>query len=547
MDGSVPDARRFRAVLGAAIERSRRASDHSTVRAFVGMVDVLWADGNRDGAIRVEECWNELGRTHALSLLCAYAMGNFSDEAQTQPFRDICRQHTHVVPTERLAQTHGDERLVEISVLQQRAQALEAEIAHCKELEQQLRETLAERRRMEEVLRQREHELSSANMKLQAAGDANGMLYRHLVESVQDYAIFMLDPHGRVLSWNDGAERIKGYAAGEIIGQHFSVFFPAEDVARGKPVWELEAAARDGRVEDEGWRVRKDGSRFWANVVLTALHDDAGGLTGFAKITRDMTERRAAEERAIEDARLVAESNAANNAKSQFLAVMSHELRTPLNAIGGYVQLIEMGVHGPVNEAQRDALERVQRSQRHLLSLINDMLNLVRIEAGHVDFALEDVEMGPLLAGVITMIEPLVSAKRLTCEVATPRAGDSEPAIVVCVDREKVQQILLNLLTNAIKFTPAGGRVTVEVARAPDDPAMAHVLVRDTGIGIPAAKLESIFEPFVQLGTRPAAKDAGVGLGLAISRDLARGMGGDITAISTVGEGTTFTLTLPVA
>jgi signal transduction histidine kinase len=231
---------------------------------------------------------------------------------------------------------------------------------------------------------------------------------------------------------------------------------------------------------------------------------------------------------------------AANRAKSEFLAVMSHELRTPLNAIGGHVQLVEMGVYGEINEAQREALTSVSRSQRHLLSLINDVLNLVRIETGHVDFDLRDLELDLLVRDAMSLVEPLLNANDLEHDLILPN-----PPVLVRADQDKVQQILINVLTNAIKFTPPRGRITVEATVSTDDSHTACIRVTDTGIGIPEEKLDSIFEPFVQLGSRPTSGQEGLGLGLAISRDLARGMSGDLTAASTVGEGTTLVLQLP--
>ncbi|MDQ3950650.1 MAG: PAS domain-containing sensor histidine kinase [Gemmatimonadota bacterium] len=241
----------------------------------------------------------------------------------------------------------------------------------------------------------------------------------------------------------------------------------------------------------------------------------------------------------LERQRLVAEE--ANRAKSNFLAVMSHELRTPLNAIGGYTQLIEMGVHGAVSEGQRNALDRIARSQHHLMRLINDLLNLARIESGRVEYAIADVRVAEVLAGVTPLIEPQIIGKGLVYEAAVV------PDLAVRADREKLQQILLNLLTNAVKFTPAGGRVTVDAAHRTELPDVVFVRITDTGVGIPAEMLESVFEAFVQVEASRRGRAEGTGLGLAISRDLARGMGGDLRARSDGGQGSTFTLTLPVA
>jgi PAS domain S-box-containing protein len=413
---------------------------------------------------------------------------------------------------------------------------------------------LTERRRAEEILRQSEER------------------FRLLLESVRDYGIFMLDPDGRVASWNVGAERINGYSADQIIGRHLSVFYPPEDVVAGKPARELRDAAELGRFEEEGWRVRRDGSRYWANAVVTPLRNAAGDLLGFAKVTRDMTLQVAARQRALADARRLAAQEAArtsaeerakelselltqlrdqalelraqrevadgaNRAKSQFLATMSHELRTPLNAIGGYVQLLAMGLRGPVTEDQRLDLERIRRSQQHLLGIINDILNFSRLEAGQVAYEIAPVAVQDLLDAVHPMIAPQADAKGVIYEQVP-----CEPELRVLGDQAKIEQILLNLLSNAVKFTPEGGHISLMCMRQGD---RTQLQVRDTGRGIPQGKLESIFEPFVQVERSLTRPVEGMGLGLAISRDLARGMGGDIAVESEIGEGSVFTLTLP--
>jgi PAS domain S-box-containing protein len=443
-----------------------------------------------------------------------------------------------------------------------------------------------------------QHALKPRKTVTDAAPDALGdvaALYRLLVESVTDYAIFVLDAGGHVRSWNPGAERLKGYSENEIIGNHFSIFYPEQEVASGKPAWELDVATRTGRVEDEGWRVRKDGSRFWANVVITALRDEKGDLLGFAKITRDLTARRNAEEQArflsaelaarqeaerrseelalltdqlqqqameleaqTEEAQSLTEeleqaneqlqqeaaaadaaraaAEEANRAKTEFLAVMSHELRTPLNAIAGYAELLRMGLRGPVTSEQNEDLNRIAKSERALSSLINDILNYARLEAAQVQYASEPVPIRALIADLESLVSPQLSAKRLRFTL-----GECEPSIAAQADPDKVRQILLNLLSNAIKFTSVDGAVDVQCQV---NDGRVHISVRDTGTGIPAEKLQAIFEPFVQLDRSLTNTREGAGLGLAISRDLARAMGGDLTAESAVGTGSTFTLTL---
>ena len=236
----------------------------------------------------------------------------------------------------------------------------------------------------------------------------------------------------------------------------------------------------------------------------------------------------------LESQRKIADE--ANQAKSKFLAVMSHELRTPLNAIGGYTQLIEMGVHGPLTDDQRTALDRISRSQKHLLRLINDVLSLSRIEAGRIDYRITDVSVDEVVKTVLPMVEPQLAAKKITSRTVV----DEVPT--VRADREKLEQITLNLLTNAAKFTPPGGTVT---ARIRNDPAERRVCldVEDTGIGISAEMQKDIFEPFVQAQTDN--RKEGSGLGLAISRELARGMDADLTVKSVPGQGSVFTVLLP--
>jgi PAS domain S-box-containing protein len=371
-----------------------------------------------------------------------------------------------------------------------------------------------------------------------AAPSEGDGLYRLLVESVADYAIFALDPQGHVLNWNVGAQRFKGYTPEEIIGQHFSIFYQPEDQQSDKPKHELEIAERVGRLEDEGWRIRKDGTRFWANVVITALRDSSGKLVGFAKVTRDLTERREAEEKAIADARRLAKAEEANRVKMSFLAAMSHELRTPLNAIGGYADLLLAGIGGQLSLQQRQYLERIQRSQQHLLAIINDILNFSRIDAGHLDYDMQTVSLDELMATTVPMIEPQARAKGI--HVESRGCQDSN----VTADRSKVEQILLNLLSNAVKFTPAGGWIELTCEHLGDRVVLR---VRDTGIGIPPEELRAIFQPFVQVGRRLTSAHEGTGLGLAISSDLAKAMGGDLTVESSPDVGSTFTLILPAA
>ena len=374
----MPNEERFQSVLEDIVPRTPPRGRRG-IRAYGEMVDVLWNQGNVPAALRLEELWNEAAESRQLSLLCGYAMARFPNAEHTKAIEEICRLHTHVLPTERFIERDAAGRRMEIVLLQQRARALETELARRKTLDSRLRRTARLARRARDVAQQ------------------------------------------------------------------------------------------------------------------------------------------------------------ANLAKSQFLAVMSHELRTPLNAIGGYAELLEMGIHGHVNDDQRDSLERIQRNQRHLLTLINHVLDYAKLETRSFRFEIADVAVVDALRAVEALTLPQIAAKGLRYA----QSGARE--LMVRADPDKLHQIVLNLLTNATKFTN-DGEIVVECLA---DDVTAYIHVRDTGIGIPAERLGAIFDPFVQLDNDYTRKAEGIGLGLAISRELARGMNGSLSVESTVGQGTTFTLALP--
>jgi PAS domain S-box-containing protein len=302
-----------------------------------------------------------------------------------------------------------------------------------------------------------------------------------------------------------------------------------EDLSSSRPV------GVSAQIWEHSIRTRDGSTRLWSfHAARLGRMSDGRALRLVAAVDVTDISRMVANERTLR-----AEAEEANRAKMQFLATMSHELRTPLNAIGGHVQLIELGILGPVTERQADALRRVRRAESHLLGLINDVLNFAKIEAGHVTFDLEPTTIGALFEEMDSLIAPQVQAKGLSYSRSTNCDTDR-----VVADLDKARQVLLNLLSNAVKFTNAGGSITVTCEHKE---RTVEIHVMDTGVGIARDALASIFEPFVQVRPDYTATNEGTGLGLAISRDLARAMHGDLSALSETGRGSTFTLTLPLA
>ena len=496
--------------------------------------------------------------------------------------------------------------------------------------------------------------------------------FRLLVDGATDYAIFTLDPLGHVASWNQGAERIKGYKAHEILGRHFSCFYSPDDVQSGKPARELRIATDEGHYQEDGWRIRKDGSRFYANVLITALKDKGGNLRGFSKISRDITRERQAKElleesedrhrklfdnnphptwvfdreslrflavnaaavrkygysrdeflamtikqirppeeipaliervgtlkdgyenagiwrhrckdgtnidveitsyaltfagrpaevvvaadvtqrkKAEEEKQKFAETLAATNQeleirnrqvehatqlKSKFLASMSHELRTPLNAIVGFSDLLGEGVPGELNDKQKRFVNHIRQGSAHLLQLINDILDLSKIEAGQLELRCEDFDVKEALPEVLSTIRPLAMAKNIQIQHKV------KPDLVVYADRVRFKQVLYNLLSNAVKFTPKDGQIGIDCVEDQDEICIS---VTDTGIGIRSEDQTLVFEEFRQVQGSKDKPSEGTGLGLAITKRLVEQQGGKISLQSEPGKGSRFTFTLPL-
>ncbi len=356
--------------------------------------------------------------------------------------------------------------------------------------------------------------------------------FRLLVEGVQDYAIFMLDPAGYIVSWNTGAQLIKGYAPAEIIGRHFSVFYPPEDIRDRKPERELRIATAEGRYAEEGWRLRKDGSRFWANVLITALFDTGGQLRGFGKVTRDLTERRQAEEQRdqlyereqqlLQEQQARAQIEAAEQMRDPFLTILAHELRTPLTSLLGNAQMLLRRAQreGGLSERDQHNVQIIVRQAVRLNAMVQLQLDISRLHTGQLHFERLPVDIGAVARQIVEEFLPTVTAHTLTY------AGPDTPLLVEG-DALRLIQVLQNLVQNAIKYSPAGGAVRVQVER---HTTTARIAVSDTGIGIPQAELPRLFQRFYRASNVDERNISGLGIGLYLVKELVRLHGGTVEA-----------------
>ena len=474
-----PDAARFADVIGNIV--SRAAQGRRRVRVFGELVSLLWADGNRAAAIRLEELWNDLSRTQSFWLFCAYPMYGFGGEEYEQEFIDICKLHSQVVPAESYtALTSQDERLRAISLWQQKANSLEVEIAGHQEAEE---------------------------VRLRLAA---------IVEFSND-AIIGKNLEGMITDWNKAAERMFGYTAPEAIGKHITLIIPPELHQEEE---EIIGKLRQGIPihHYETMRVRKDGKYIDVSLSISPIQDSKGKVIGAAKIARDITERKDLERR-----------------KDMFISMASHELKTPVTSIKGFTQLLFRRFQQRDDKESLRFLGRMDVQLTKLTKLISDLLDISKMRTGHLEYRKEPFELDLLVQEIIENVQGTTQTHRLIL--------DNPARVCVYADRDRIGQVLMNLLTNAIKFSASADKVLVQVRSEGSD---AVVRVQDFGLGIDEAHQERIFESFYQVSEPDSKHFAGLGIGLYISSEIIKRHQGRISVESHKGEGSTFSFRLPL-
>lgn len=382
--------------------------------------------------------------------------------------------------------------------------------------------------------------------------EASNERFRLLVESVTEYVIYMLDSTGHIVSWNPGVQRIKGYSEDELLGRHFSLFFPPEDIKRGKPEAILKTAAEHGTYQEEGWRVRKDGSLFWASVLITALYDQQGQLRGFGKVTRDMTERKLAEEQREQlrereyqlerEREARAQIETAMRMRDTFLSILAHELRTPLTTILGNAQLMLRRTQreGSLSERDQRSLQVIVDQATRFNRLVHLQLDMSRLESGQLQIERRPVDVAALARRVVEEGEESAIATTTHRVVYT---GPHAP-VVVQGDELRLEQVLQNLIQNAIKYSPIGGMVHVQLEQ---HDTRVGISIQDEGIGIPQKDVPQLFQRFYRASNVSRHQISGLGIGLYIIKELVTLHGGRVEVASEEDRGSTFTVWLPLA
>lgn len=367
-------------------------------------------------------------------------------------------------------------------------------------------------------------------------------LYKLLVDNVQDYAIFFMDAEGYIQTWNKGAQATKGYRASEVIGKHFSFFYLQSDIDKNKHELELQLARQHGRVEDEGWRVRKDGTKFWANVILTALYDVQGTLIGFVKVTRDFSEQKQYEDRLKKTNLLLKrqrhELRQLNASKDEFISLASHQLRTPATGVKQYVGMVTEGFAGELNPQQKELLEQAYESNERQLRIISDLLKVAQVDAGKVKPRKTPTNINKLLDSVIREQAETYQLRDQTIE-----HREAENVIDVKIDTGLIRMVLENIIDNASKYSRRG---TVVVAWAYKKGKMVCIDIEDKGVGIAQGDMPRLFDKFSRIDNDLSTEVGGSGLGLYWGKRIVDLHGGKISVSSEVNKGSTFSVELPI-